>query len=100
MADTQEHLETLHDQEAEYRTRMDELHNQIFTLKAVRTAGPLMHSLEQKLIEVSDRLSKATIDVVAAQETLMVTKVHFEDSVAELSLDKPVTGKETKTASR
>ncbi len=100
MADTQEHLETLHDQEAEYRTRMDELHNQIFTLKAVRTAGPLMHSLEQKLIEVSDRLSKATIDVVAAQETLMVTKVHFEDSVAELSLDKPASAKETKTASR
>jgi hypothetical protein len=103
MADTQEHLQTLRDQEAEYRTRMDELHNQIFTLKAVRTAGPLMHSLEQKLIEVSDRLSKATLDVVAAQETLMVIRVHFEDSIAELSLDKPVGAHataETKTASR
>ena len=101
MADTQEHLGTLHDQEAEYRVRMDELHNQIFTLKAVRTAGPLMHSLEQKLVEVSDRLSKATLDVVAAQETLMVARVHFEDSVADLSLEKPVTpGKENKTASR
>jgi soluble cytochrome b562 len=100
MADTQEKLVTLHDQEAEYRTRMDELHNQIFTLKAVRTAGPLMHSLEQKLVEVSDRLSKATIDVVAAQETLMVAKVHFEDSVADLTLEQPPSGKDTKTATR
>ena len=103
MGDTQEKLVTLHDQEAEYRTRMDELHNQIFTLKAVRTAGPLMQSLQQKLIEVSDRLSKATLDVVAAQETLMVTKVHFEDSVADLTLEQPAgakDAKESKTATR
>ena len=82
---------------------MDELHNQLFTLKAVRTAGPLMASLQQKLIEVSDRLSKATIDVVAAQETLMVTKVHFEDSVADLTLEPsaaPSDPKATKTATR
>ncbi len=103
MADTQEKLVTLHDQEVEYRTRMDELHNQLFTLKAVRTAGPLMASLQQKLIEVSDRLSKATLDVVAAQETLMVTKVHFEDSVADLTLEPsaaPSEPKATKTATR
>jgi soluble cytochrome b562 len=103
MADAQEKIVTLRDQEAEYRTRMDELHNQIFTLKAVRTAGPLMASLQQKLIEVSDRLSKATLDVVAAQETLMVTKVHFEDSVADLTLEPsaaPSDPKAVKTATR
>ena len=62
-----------------------------------------MASLQQKLIEVSDRLSKATIDVVAAQETLMVTKVHFEDSVADLTLEKsdpPADAKTVKTATR
>jgi len=73
---------------AEYRERMDELHNQIFTLKAVKTAGPLMASLEKKMQEVSDKLSKATIDVVSQQEALMVARIHFQDGVADLTLEK------------
>ncbi len=74
---------------AEYRARMDELHEQIFTLKAVRTAGPLMQSLEAKMQEISDRLSKATIEIVALQEKRMVARIHFQDGVADLSLEKP-----------
>jgi hypothetical protein len=72
----------------EYRTRMDELHNQVVTLKLVKSAGPLMTSLEKKLQEVSDRLSKATIDLVAYQEKLMVARIKFQDGVADLSLEK------------
>jgi hypothetical protein len=70
----------------EYRRRMDELHAQLVTLKAVKTAGPLMKSLEQKLDEVSDRLQKATVDLVGLQEKLMVTRIKLQDGVAELSL--------------
>ena len=72
---------------AEYRRRMDELHAQLLTLKIVKTAGPLMKSLEQKLDEVSDKLQKATVDLVGFQEKLMVTRIKLQDGVAELSLD-------------
>lgn len=88
MADSEQRISTTREQMAEYRTRMDELHNQIFTLKAVKTAGPLMQSLEKKMQEVSDKLSKATMDVVAEQEKLMVARVHFQDGVADLTLEK------------
>lgn len=88
MADIEQHIQTTRDQMAEYRERMDELHNQIFTLKLVKSAGPLMANLEKKLSEITDRLSKATIDVVNYQEQLMVARVHFQDGVADLTLEK------------
>jgi outer membrane protein OmpA-like peptidoglycan-associated protein len=94
MADIDQHITTTREQMAEYRERMNELHEQIFTLKAVRTAGPLMHSLEAKMQEISDKLSKATIDIVALEEKRMVARVHFQDGVADLTLEKP----EEKTA--
>ncbi len=88
MVDIQQRIETTRDQQVEYRARMDELHAQLVTLKAVKTAGPLMQSLEKKLQEVSDRVSKATIDLVGLQEKLMVAKIKFQDGVADLSLEK------------
>jgi hypothetical protein len=88
MADVEQKIQTTREQMAEYRERMDELHNQIFTLKAVKMAGPLMVNLEKKMSEVSDRLSKATIDVVTYQEQLMVSRIHFQDGVADLTLEK------------
>jgi hypothetical protein len=88
MANTDQHIATTRDQMGEYRTRMDELHAQIVTLKLVKSAGPLMTSLEKKLQEVSDKLSKATIDLVALQEQLMVARIKFQDGVADLSLEK------------
>jgi hypothetical protein len=88
MANAEQQIATTREQMAEYRARMDELHAQVVTLKAVKTAGPLMQSLEKKLQEVSDKLSKATIDVVALQEKLMVARIKFQDGVADLSLEK------------
>jgi hypothetical protein len=35
---------------------------------------------------VSDRLQKATVDLVGLQEKLMVTRIKLQDGVAELSL--------------
>jgi uncharacterized coiled-coil protein SlyX len=84
----EQRIATLHDQMAEYRQRMDELHGQIVTLRMVRTGGPLMASLEKKLQEMSDKLSKGTIDVVALEEKRMLARIKFEDGVADLTLDK------------
>jgi len=83
----QQRIETMREQMGEYRARMDELHAQLVTLKAVKTAGPLMQSLEKKLAEVSDKLSKSTIDLVGLQEKLMVSRIRFQDGVADLSLE-------------
>ena len=80
-------ITTMREQMDEYRARMDELHVQLVSLKAVKTAGPLMQSLEKKLDEVSEKLSKATIALVGEQEKLMVAKIKFQDGVAELSLE-------------
>jgi hypothetical protein len=71
----------------EYRQRMDELHGQLFTLKAVKQAGPLMAHLEKKLQEVSEKLSKATVDVVSLQEKQMVARISFQTGVGDLTLD-------------
>jgi len=87
IADDEQRVQTLREQMGEYRVRMDELHAQLVTLRAVRTAGPLMVSLEKKLQEVSDKLSKSTIDVVALEEKLMLARIKFQDGVADLSLE-------------
>ncbi|MEO6420022.1 MAG: hypothetical protein ABIP39_11470, partial [Polyangiaceae bacterium] len=99
MSDIAQHVATTREQMGEYRVRMDELHAQLVTLKLVKTAGPLMQSLEKKMQEVSDRLSKATIDVVGLQENLMVARIHFQDGVADLTLQK-IDEKTEKTATK
>jgi HAMP domain-containing protein len=85
----EQHIGTMREQMQEYRARMDELHAQIVTLKAVKTNGTtLMQHLEKKLQEVSEKLSKATVDLVGVQEKLMVARIRFQDGVSELSLEK------------
>jgi hypothetical protein len=80
-------IATMREQMGEYRQRMDELHAQIVTLRMVRTAGPLMASLEKKMQEMSDKLSRATIDVVSLEEKLMLARIRFQDGVADLTLE-------------
>jgi hypothetical protein len=87
IANVEQKIETLRQQQGEHRARLDELHAQIVTLRAVKTAGPLMQSLEKKMQETSDRVSKVTIDIVGQEEARMVLRVKFQDAVAELSLD-------------
>jgi hypothetical protein len=97
IGDDEQRIATLREQMGEYRIRMDELHAQVVTLRVVRSGGLLMSNLERKLQEVSDRLSKATIDVVSLEEKLMLARIKFEDAVADLSLqpssDRPATAK-------
>ncbi len=73
----------------DYRVRMDELHAQIVTLKAVRSGGSLMKHLRKKLEEVSERVQKGTLDLVDRQEKLMLARIEFQNAVAELTLAEP-----------
>jgi hypothetical protein len=90
LGNLEERIATQREQLGEYRMRMDELHAQIVTLKLVKTAGPLLKNLEKKMIEISDRVSKATVDLVGLEEQRMITRIKLQDGLAELSLEKPV----------
>jgi len=84
----EQRVETTREQLGEYRTRLDELHAQIFTLKAVKTGGTLMKDLEKKMQETGDKVSKATLDLVNQQEQLMMAKIRLQDAIAELTVKK------------
>jgi len=86
IADHELAIETQRKRLADYRVRMDELHAQIVTLKAVRSGGALMKHLGLKMQGISDLVQRATIEVVEAEEKLMISRVRFNDALAELSL--------------
>lgn len=97
IADNEEAIASLRTRMDDFRVRMDELHGQIVTLKAVKSGGPLMKHLNVKMKDVSERVQKATIEVVDRQEKLMLARIKFQDAVAELSLAAPA-GDTTKVA--
>lgn len=86
LVDLTEEQDSLHRRLGDYRERMDELHGQIMTLTAVKTGGDLMNHLKDKMKEISDRVQKSTIDVVDTEEKIMLTRVQFQDAIAELTL--------------
>jgi hypothetical protein len=45
-----------------------------------------MATLKAKLVEMSDRVQKATIEIVDAQEKLMLARVKFQNQLADLRL--------------
>ncbi len=86
MVDGKETMDSLRRRNAEYRLRMDELHDQILTLKKVKTAGDLMRHLQAKMKDISNRVQKTTIEIVDTEEQIMLAKVKFQDALAELRL--------------
>ena len=86
LVDLTEEQSSLRRRADEYRERMDELHAQIVTLQAVKTGGELMKNLKDKMADISDRVQKATIAIVDTEEKIMLTRVQFQDALAELSL--------------
>ena len=70
----------------DYRERMDELHVQLVTLKAVKSGQDLMNHLGQKMKDISDRVQKTTIQIVDQEEKIMLARVLFQDTLAELTL--------------
>ena len=88
LGNVEQRILTTRDQMQAYRTRMDELHAQVLTLRMVKTGNGLMRTLEKKLQDVSDKLSQSTLDLAALEEKAMLLRIHFQDGVAELSLEK------------
>jgi hypothetical protein len=86
LIDLTQEQESLRRRLDDYRERMDELHGQIVTLTAVKTGGDLMTHLKDKMKDISDRVQKATIAMVDTEEKIMLTRVQFQDAIAELSL--------------
>ena len=93
MADQQQAIDNLRQRLADYRVRMDELHAQIVTLQAVKSGGSLMRHLKQKMQDISELIQKGTIELVDRDEKVMLARIQFQDTVAELTL-----AKEKKTA--
>lgn len=71
---------------ADYKERQDELHGQLVSLKLVKTGNDLMAHLNQKMKEISDRVQKTTIAIVDQEEKIMLARVQFQDTLAELTL--------------
>ena len=88
-ANVEQQIETTREQMQEYRSRMDELHGQILSLREVRTGAALLKALEKKMQDISDKVSGATIALVNLQEKLMISRVNFQDAIAELTLEGP-----------
>jgi hypothetical protein len=88
MAKQEETIDHLRERQAEFRSRATELQEQIFSLKLVRTAGSLMAHLQTKMKDTSEQVQKATVNIVDAQEKLMLARVKFQDALAELTLEK------------
>jgi hypothetical protein len=70
----------------DYRERMDDLHGQILTLTAVKTGNDLMGHLKGKMRDISNRVQATTIALVDQEEKIMLSRVQFQDSLAELTL--------------
>jgi hypothetical protein len=70
----------------DYRVRMDELHVQLVTLQAVKTGEDLMRNLKAKMKDISNRVQKTTIALVDNEEKVMLSRVKFQDQLAELRL--------------
>jgi chloramphenicol 3-O-phosphotransferase len=87
IGDIEENIHSLRERLADYRDRMDELHAQIVTLQAVKTSGELMRHLKAKMADISERVQKATIDLVNHQEKMMMARIRFQDGLAELTLE-------------
>jgi hypothetical protein len=86
MADHRQVIDNLRERMGDYRVRMDELHIQIVSLKAVRSGGTLLKHLQVKMKDVSNRVHRATIELDEHQEGLMLSRIKFQDAIAELSL--------------
>jgi hypothetical protein len=82
--------ESLRRRLGDYKERMDELHAQILTLQAVKTGGDLMTHLKSKMKDISSRVQKTTIELVDHEEKIMLARVRFQDSLADLTLEDKI----------
>ena len=86
MVTHRDRIEVLRGQLLELRDRSAELTAQIERLDQTTIGHKLRAHLQQKLIEVSNRIQQATVDTVGLQEELMLTRIRFQDAASELTL--------------
>jgi hypothetical protein len=99
MATVEQKISTLGEQMNEYRTRVNELNDQLVTLRKVDRAQELSRHLAKKMQEISDRLQKATIESADLQQDLMTRRISVQDRLAELTL-RPETPNTSELAGR
>ena len=51
-----------------------------------------MTHLKDKMKDISERVQKATIALVDDEEKIMLTRVQFQDAIAELTLPDVIAG--------
>ncbi|MFT7581394.1 MAG: hypothetical protein ACI9MR_003070 [Myxococcota bacterium] len=88
MADVRNNIRNTRSRIGEFESRMNKLQTQIISLSSVRGGRNLVRHLQAKLKDMSERVNKGTIDVVNLQETLMLTRIRFQDGISELTLDE------------
>jgi outer membrane protein OmpA-like peptidoglycan-associated protein len=86
MAELEERRATLAEQSAEYRTRVDELNDQLVSLRNVQSAAELSRKLAGKMQEISRKLQEATLRSADLQGRLMTCRIRMQDQLAELQL--------------
>ncbi|MDQ3336867.1 MAG: OmpA family protein [Myxococcota bacterium] len=86
LVDLAQEQDSLRRRLGDYRGRMDELHAQILTLQAVKTGGDLMTHLKARMKDISSRVQKTTIELVDQEEKIMLARVRFQDTLADLTL--------------
>jgi hypothetical protein len=88
IAKTQDQINIEQSSIAEEQTRIDEIKNQLATLKAVKGGNTLATGLEKKLAELVATVSKQTVELVALQQKLMVAQVELQTAVADTTLER------------
>ena len=86
--DVSERIDTLSSQLQVYRTRVDEIHVQLVTLRKVATAQTLSRHLAKKMEEISDQIQKLTVELTELQGQLMTKRIAIQDRLSELTLAK------------
>ena len=86
LGDLEEHIATLDEQLAVYRTRVDELNVQLVTLKQVGQAQKLSKNLADKMQEISEKLQQTTIQLTDLKGQQMTLRVELQDKLADLTL--------------
>lgn len=82
----QEKIDLLADQMRVYRTRIDEINVQLFSLKKVPQAAKLRGHLATKMEEISNKLQNATLETSELKGQLMTLRIDLQDKLAELTL--------------
>ena len=98
MANHSTTIQSLRDRQLEYRSRLNELHMQIVSLKAFKAGGTLTRHLRAKMRQISSKVQQLTLDVVNHQEKLMLAKIRFQDGLSELTLTPKVSKQKPENA--